>query len=167
MLNQRNFHYITKKLNVSLSIDLFASWLNTQLPEFISYRPDPESKAVNAFTQSWTDLKFYAFPPFICLPRVIQKIWQDRAEGILVMRDWHNQSWYSQFCNMITRDVILPSRQDLLLSPTDPSICHTLHQTLQLRAATALGKLCKSYIQLRKGARLTLGILGTQNTSQL
>ena len=42
MLNRRDFHYTMKKLNVSPSIDLFASRLNTQLPEFISYRPDPE-----------------------------------------------------------------------------------------------------------------------------
>ena len=93
MLNWRDFHYITKKLNVSPSTDLFTSRLNTELPEFISYQPDPESKAVNALTQLWTDLKFYAFPPFICLPRVIQNIWQDRAEGILVVPDWPIQLW--------------------------------------------------------------------------
>ena len=141
MLNQRDFryvNYVTKKLNVSPSIDLFASRLITQLPEFISYRPDPESKTVNDFTQSWTELKFYAFPPFICLPRVIQKIWQ---EGILVVPDWPNQLWYSQFCNMITKDVPVPPRQELLLSPTDPNISHPLHQTLQLRTATVSGML--------------------------
>ena len=70
MLNRRNFHYFTKKLNASPSIDLFALRLNAQLFEFLSYRQDPESKAVNAFTQSWTDLQFYAYPPFICLPGV-------------------------------------------------------------------------------------------------
>ena len=135
-----------RKNLVSPSIDLFASRLNTQLPEFISYRPDPESKAVNAFTQSWTELKLYASPPFICLPRVIQKIWQDRAEGILVLPDWPNQLWYSLFCNMIVKDVLFPPRQDLLLSPTDPNISHPLHQTLQLRPATVSGKLQKLHI---------------------
>ena len=38
-------------------MELFASKLNTQPPEFIPYRPDPESKAMNAFTQSRTNLK--------------------------------------------------------------------------------------------------------------
>ena len=65
MLNRRNFHYVTKKLNASPSIDLFALRLNAQLFEFLSYRQDPESKAVNAFIQSWTDLQFYAYPPFM------------------------------------------------------------------------------------------------------
>ena len=136
-----DFHYITKKLNVSPSTDLFGLRLNTQLYEFISYQPDPESKAVNAFTQSWTDREFYAFPSFICLPRVIQKMWQDRKEGILVAPEWPNQLWYSQFSNIITKDVLLSSRQNLLLSITDPSLSHSLHQTLQLRAATVSRKL--------------------------
>ena len=66
---------------------------------------------------------------------------QDKAEGILVVTDWSNQLWYSQFCDMITKDVLLPSTQNLLLSPIDPSISHPLHQTLQLRAATVSEKL--------------------------
>ena len=126
-----------KILNVSPPID-FPSRLNTQLPEFVSYQPDLESKAVNAFTQAWTERTFYAVPPFICLPSDIQNIQHDRAEGI---HDWPNQLWYSLFCNMITKDVIFSARQDLHLSPTDPNISHPSHQILQLRAATVLRKL--------------------------
>ena len=132
-----------KKLKFFPSIDLFASRFNIQLSEFISYRPEPESKAMNAFTQLWTDRKFYVFPPFICLSRVIQKILQDGANGLLVAPDWPNQLWYDQFCNMITKDFLLPPRQDLLLSPTDPNIT-------------------KNYTQIKKGARLTFVILGIQ-----
>ena len=65
--------------------------------------------------------KFYAFPPFICWPKVIQKMLQYGAEGTLVVPDWPNQLWCCQFCNMITKDVLLP--------------------TLQLRAAIVSGKL--------------------------
>ena len=68
-------------------------------------------------------------------------MWQDRKEGILVVPEWPNQLWYSQFSNIITKDVLLPSRQNLLLSITDPSMSHSLHQTLQLRAATVSWKL--------------------------
>ena len=88
---------------------------------------------MNAFTQTWTDLKFYAFPPFIYYSKVIQEIWQDGAEGILVVTG-------SQFSKMIAKDV-LPPRQDL--STTDPSISHPLHQTLQLRATATPRKLKK------------------------
>ena len=54
-------------------------------PSIISNQPYPESTSVNAFTQLWTNLKFYAFSPFISLPRVTQEIWQDEAERILVV----------------------------------------------------------------------------------
>ena len=127
MLNRRDFHYIMKKLNVSPSIDLLTPRLVTQLPELLSYWPYPESNAMNDFTQCWTYLKFYTAPPFIGLPRVIQKIWHDGVQGIMVVPEWPNQLWYSQFCNDIIKYVLLSPRQGLLLSPTDPNISHSLH----------------------------------------
>ena len=41
------FSLCYEKLNISRSVDLFASRRNTQLHEFIVYRPEPESKALN------------------------------------------------------------------------------------------------------------------------
>ena len=76
---------------------------------------------------------FYAFPLFIYYSKVSKEIWQDGAEGILVVTG-------SQFSKMITKDV-LPPRQ--VLSTTDPSISHPLHQTLQLRATATPRKLKK------------------------
>ena len=89
--------------------------------------------------------KVLCFPPFVCLLRVIWEIWQDGAEGIIIVPDCANQLSLSQFCNMITKDVVFPPRQDLLLSLADPNISHSLHQTLQLRAATVSGKLQKPH----------------------
>ena len=37
-------------------IDLFASARNHQIPTYISWLPDPNAYAVNAFNVSWTDL---------------------------------------------------------------------------------------------------------------
>ena len=139
--NRRYFHYITKKLNVFPSIKLFASRLNTQLLGFISYLLDPKLKALNTFIQSRTDLQFYTLPPIICLPRAIQKIRQDGSEVILVVPDCPSQLWYSQFCNMFTKDVLLPPRQYILLSPTNPYISHPSQQTLPLKTATFSNKL--------------------------
>ena len=53
---------------------------------------------------------------------------------------------------MINKDVLLPHRQDLLLSPTDPSINHPLHLTLQLRAETVLEKMQKPH-KTQKGCK--------------
>ena len=52
MINWKYFEKIIKCLNFKPTVDLLSTRLNTQLPQFISRRPDPESKGVNAFTLS-------------------------------------------------------------------------------------------------------------------
>ena len=61
MINRKYFEKIIKSLNFKPTVDLFVTSLNTQLPHFISLRPDPEFKVVNAFTFSWENLSFYVF----------------------------------------------------------------------------------------------------------
>lgn len=65
------FAKITKLFFVP-NIDLFASRLNKQNDCYISWTPDPDAFAVDAFTLSWTNLSFYDFPPFSILDRVCQ-----------------------------------------------------------------------------------------------
>ena len=48
----------------NMTIDLFASYLNRQLVRYVSWRSDPQALFVNAFTMSWSNEFFYAFPPF-------------------------------------------------------------------------------------------------------
>ncbi|RLU26689.1 hypothetical protein DMN91_000486 [Ooceraea biroi] len=45
-------------------IDLFASNINKKCERYCSWKRDPDAFAVNAFTISWSNLNFYAFPPF-------------------------------------------------------------------------------------------------------
>ena len=135
MINRKYFERIIKCFNFKPTVDLFATRLNNQLPHIISLRPDPESKGVNASTRSWENLSFYAFPPFTCIPRVLQKVWHDKAEGILVVPDWPNRLWYRQYTEMIIKEITLPSRPDLLTLPSQTNIRHLMHQLLQLRAA--------------------------------
>nr|CAH7735122.1 unnamed protein product [Callosobruchus chinensis] len=58
---------------------LFASYLN-KCERFVSWLPDPESIAVDAFTISCTGLKGYIFPPFSLLPKILSKIETEQAE---------------------------------------------------------------------------------------
>ena len=55
-------------------IDLFATRVNRKCEKFVSWKKDPESIAVGAFTIQWKGHFFYAFPPFSTIPRVLQKI---------------------------------------------------------------------------------------------
>jgi hypothetical protein len=73
MLDKKQFQAIQNRYPL-LEIDLFASCLNAQLPNYVAWQPDPECVAVNAFTISWKCKMFYAFPPFSLIPRCVQKI---------------------------------------------------------------------------------------------
>ena len=140
MINLKYFEKIIKSLNFKPTVDLFAARLNTELPHFISLRPGPDSKQVSVFTFSEENLSFYAFPPFICIPKVLQKVWHDKAEGILVVPDWPNQLWYTQYTDMIIKEITLPSRPGLLTLPSQTNIRHPMHSSRQLRAAITSGK---------------------------
>ena len=63
------------KLQASPSMDLFASRVNAQRSCYISFRADPESQVVDAFSLSWKALDFNALPPFSVILRVLQKVW--------------------------------------------------------------------------------------------
>ena len=88
-------------------IDLFASRPNAKCQSYVSWDRDPEAFAIDAFTLSWKQFFFYAFPPFAILPRVLQKIAFDKASGILVVPYWKTQSWYPLFTSLLTKDPIV------------------------------------------------------------
>lgn len=67
------------------SVDLFASRLNKKCNKFYSRFPDPEAESVDAFTRSWKNEFFYAFPPFALILRTLRKIINDKAIGVLVV----------------------------------------------------------------------------------
>ena len=46
-----------------MTCDLFATWLNSQLPRFISPFPDLAALAVDALSAAWEESDVYAFPP--------------------------------------------------------------------------------------------------------
>ena len=73
MLCPSIFHTINCILG-PLEVDLFASRLTTQLPSFVSWRPDPEAMATDAFTIAWTGLKAYANPPWSLVGRVLAQV---------------------------------------------------------------------------------------------
>lgn len=131
------FNRIVKKLGTP-QIDLFASRTNAKCPEYVSWRQDPDALSVDAFTISWKEKFFYAFPPFCLILNCIQKIIQDRATGILVFPMWPAQAWYPQLKDILITDiVILEARPDLVLSHFRQQ--HPLHRTLTLGAAVLSG----------------------------
>ncbi len=66
-------------------IDLFASRLTRQLPNFVSWKPDPEALGTDAFALDWNQGKGYAFPPFSLIGRCLRQVQvQQVAELVIV-----------------------------------------------------------------------------------
>ena len=74
--------------------DIFASCLNHQLDKYISWLPNPGSLFVDAFSISWSNSKFYAYPPFSMIGAATAKSVQDKATGIMIIPYWTTQYWY-------------------------------------------------------------------------
>lgn len=121
-------------------IDLFASALNAKCDTYISWLPDPGSFAVDAFTLSWEGLFFYAFPPFILVTRVLRKIIDDRAEGVVVVPWWPSQSWFPLFQRMLIEEPLILSPSNNLLSAPLRSQ-HPAASSLSLAAGKLSGRL--------------------------
>lgn len=66
-------------------IDLFASSFNTNCKRFVPWLGDPQCVTVDAFTCNWSNFFVYAFPPFSLILRVLRKITEDQARGIVVV----------------------------------------------------------------------------------
>lgn len=81
------FYKVNEKLG-SFEIDLFASKMNRKCLKYVSWHRDPDSFAIDAFTISWSNFYFYAFPPFCLILQVLQKIKTDKAERVVVAPFW-------------------------------------------------------------------------------
>jgi hypothetical protein len=96
--------------------DLFASALNAQLPRFFAWNHDPAAAAIDAFQQSWKDLKGYANPPFCLIGRILHKLRQEQATITLVAPIWTTAHWFPDLLAMtLDRPFLLPDQQDLFL----------------------------------------------------
>ena len=127
-------------LNFAPNVDLFASRVNHQFPKYVAYRPDPGAFAVNAFSLLWSDMKFYAFPPFCVIPRVLQKIAREQVQGVIVAPYWPSQPWFPKLINMLTETPGLLSARKNLLQLPDKNCLHRLQKSLQLILCKVSGK---------------------------
>lgn len=132
-LSQDAFSLIVKEFGIP-QIDLFASYINNKCTKYVSWHRDPGSFAIDAFTLNWRDLPFYAFPPFNLILRTLQKIIQDKAEGIVVVPFWPSQPWFPLFSRLtIGKNLHLSPSANLLTSPF--SSTHPLAPHLSLVVA--------------------------------
>ena len=91
-------------------VDLFATRLTHQLPQYVRWRPDPFAMATDAFQVCWTNVEGYAFPPFSLVGRCLQKVRQKQRILIIIAPVWPAQVWYPLLLELlIQHPVLLPS----------------------------------------------------------
>ena len=121
-------------------LDLFASRLNFKVSSYVSWKPDPGAKYVNAFFVSWKEYYFYAFPPFSVIAACLQKIEQDQATGVLLVPVWQTQPWFTPLLHLLVDSpVLLPQSRCLLTQPHNHAL-HSLRKQLKLMACKLSGK---------------------------
>jgi hypothetical protein len=74
--------------------DWFASCFNTQLPRFCAWQEGLEgAELFDAFMHDWSICDGYMFPPFGLLPKVLQKVCDNKARVVLIHPDWPGALW--------------------------------------------------------------------------
>ena len=109
------------------TVDLFATCLSTQLPQFFSWRPDPEALATDALIQDWQHLRGFVHPPWCLIGRVLQKV---RLEGVtLVAPVWPSQPWYLSLLSLLVDFPVLLPQEPMTISPSPncQNPCRTTH----------------------------------------
>ena len=116
----------------NMDIDLFATRSNKKCDLYCSRFPDPGAVQIDAFTFNWARLKFYAFPPFAVIIKVLKKIKLEKSSGIVVVPNWPNQPWFPLFYELLTEEpLFLKPNRFLLLSPCRRKI-HPRAENLEL-----------------------------------
>lgn len=140
-LNGDIFHDINAHFG-PLKCDLFASRLNHKLNKYVSWRPDPNSVFVDAFSQSWNTLGLcYAFPPFNLIGKVLNKVFNERLELVIVLPNWPTQHWFPSVLEcLVDEPILLPCKPDTVCLEHDKESLHPIWKKLNLICCRLSGK---------------------------
>ena len=133
------FHHAMEKLKWTPNIDLFASRLNYKVKPFYSMRPDPEAAGCDAFTIDWQEHRFYAFPPFPLIQRVLRKIGEEGATGVIVVPNWPTKPWYPLLMSMIVSERCFLPRSPRTLQHPRTGEPHPMAKTMQMMVCVVSG----------------------------
>ena len=67
------------------NVDLFASKDNHQLENYVSFKPDPNAVAVDAFALSRRNIDYNLFPPFSVISSVQKKLVEEEVRFALLV----------------------------------------------------------------------------------
>ena len=111
------------------NVDLFATRFNHRLPLYVSPVQDYKALAIDALSMDWNHLHAYAFPPFILIAAVLEKIRQHQCRIVLIAPFWPQQQWFSELLLLL---VSAPVRLPLIPRLLTQSKGRFVHQNLPI-----------------------------------
>ncbi|CAB4000067.1 Hypothetical predicted protein [Paramuricea clavata] len=154
-------------------VDMFASRLNYQMTPFVSWHPDPQAWAIDAFTLDWNNILFYAFPPFSIIPhftfQVLQTLDTAQTQAILIVPNWPPEPWYPMLTRLlIQQPILLPKHKSNVSLPFKQEKEHPLGKQLKLMACLLSGDPCqvRAFHQKLKQQHSTPGGLEHKNNTK-
>ena len=112
--------------------DLFATRLNSKLPKYVSWKPDPGSVSIDDFSISWNYCYSYCFPPSSLIWKVINKIRRGCQLALPITPLRPIQNWFPAILRQAIATPQVFSSRYLQLSGTTKM--HPLVTKLQLVA---------------------------------
>ncbi|KAA6384114.1 MAG: hypothetical protein EZS28_020360 [Streblomastix strix] len=92
---------IYKTWNYIPQIDKFATQFNKLINNYVKVDlNDLGTHFDNAFNYKWSKVKLYIHPPIPLFNMVLQKMKQDKAEGLIIALIWPQQSSYTKLKNL-------------------------------------------------------------------
>ena len=92
--------YFERNNNFRPQVDAFANKKNQRFPKFYD----------EAWSGDWSE-SLWINPPFDVFPRVVQKLKQSGAKGILIVPNWPKQSWFKDIMDISIDIVELPHKE--------------------------------------------------------
>ena len=142
MLNRDLFKELEDMLG-PFEVDMFATRINAQKSKFVSWKPDPDAWAIDAFMCEWKYDGIYCFPPFILISRLLTKVEAENATVVLIAPLWRNQVWFPKLLRMLVNyPILLPMRENILTHPTLER--PPFHVNLQMMCCEISGDISKT-----------------------
>ena len=150
-------------------VDLFASRLTTQLPTYVSWRPDPSAWAIDAFTLNWSHFKGYANPPWNLIAKVLNQTRRQAATLVLIAPVWRGQPWYPTLLEMTIEKPLLIRVSPSVIQPTHPVNRPDIQPQLAVWHISGKDSLIKDFQKRLQGSCSPLGgkSLGSLTTHSL
>ncbi len=116
-------------------VDLMATYMNAQLPVYVSPAPDPEASGEESLSTEWSWQFLYCFPPWAQISATLLKLQSlHNKTMILIAPMWPSKPWFPLLLSLLLdHPRRLPLTRDLLRMPINKERYYNL-ESLHLHA---------------------------------